>query len=162
VIHGSGIHESGLINRKTCGGFTLVELMIVIALLGTLTGIAVPSYVTYKEKAQIGVAITEISKLSKDIVSFQLEMGRLPNNINELPVNTFTDPWGNPYQYQPVAGTPQGQLRKDRFVVPVNTDYDLYSMGKDGKSSPPFTANDSRDDIVRANNGAYIGPVSQY
>jgi general secretion pathway protein G len=44
----------------------------------------------------------------------------------------------------------------------VNTDFDLYSKGKDGKSKIPFTAKASRDDIVRANNGRYIGPVSDY
>jgi general secretion pathway protein G len=47
-------------------------------------------------------------------------------------------------------------------VVPINTDYDLYSMGKDGKSQPPLTAKDSRDDIIRANDGAYIGPAEGY
>jgi general secretion pathway protein G len=53
-------------------------------------------------------------------------------------------------------------MRKDRFLVPINTDYDLYSMGKDGRSSPPLTAKASRDDIIRANDGAYIGLASNY
>ncbi len=47
-------------------------------------------------------------------------------------------------------------------MVPVNTDYDLYSMGKDGKSTSPFTAKASQDDIVRANNGGFLGLVSDY
>ena len=48
-------------------------------------------------------------------------------------------------------------MLKDRFLVPINSDFDLYSMGKDGKSQMPLTAKDSRDDIIRANDGAYIG-----
>ena len=52
--------------------------------------------------------------------------------------------------------------RKDRFLVPLNKEYDLYSMGKDGKSQPPLTAKESYDDIVRANNGIYIGQASQF
>jgi len=55
-----------------------------------------------------------------------------------------------------------GKRRKDHSLVPVNSDYDLYSMGPDGKSKPPFTARDSRDDIVRAANGGFIGPVSEF
>ena len=55
-----------------------------------------------------------------------------------------------------------GQARKDRFLVPLNSDYDLYSAGKDGESAPPLGAAQSRDDVVRANNGAYIGLASGY
>jgi len=47
-------------------------------------------------------------------------------------------------------------------MVPVNSDYDLYSMGSDGKSRPPFTARASLDDIVRASNGGYVGPVADF
>ena len=67
------------------------------------------------------------------------------------------DPWGNPYRYVPVDSVPKGQLRKDKALVPVNTDYDLYSMGADGKSQAPFTAKASQDDIVRAKDGAFVG-----
>jgi general secretion pathway protein G len=55
-----------------------------------------------------------------------------------------------------------GQARKDRFLVPLNDDYDLYSMGKDGTSSPPLTAKVSQDDIIRANNGSYVGLASLF
>ena len=55
-----------------------------------------------------------------------------------------------------------GQARKDHFLVPLNSDYDLYSKGPDGKSSPPLTAEASRDDIIRANDGAYFGLASDY
>jgi general secretion pathway protein G len=46
--------------------------------------------------------------------------------------------------------------------VPVNSTFDLYSLGPDGKSSPPFTAAPSQDDIVRANDGGFIGLASDY
>jgi general secretion pathway protein G len=55
-----------------------------------------------------------------------------------------------------------GQARKDRNLVPINSDYDLYSVGPDGRSVPPLTAHHSQDDIVRARNGAYIGPASEF
>jgi general secretion pathway protein G len=52
--------------------------------------------------------------------------------------------------------------RKDRFLVPLNTDFDLYSVGRDGESVPPLSAAKSRDDVVRAANGAFIGLASKF
>ena len=60
------------------------------------------------------------------------------------------------------GGGPHGHPRKDRFLVPINTDFDLYSMGRDGQSVAPLTAAKSRDDVVRAANGAYIGLASNF
>ena len=73
------------------------------------------------------------------------------------------DPWGNPYQYLNVTTTKnKGNVRKDRNLVPINSDYDLYSMGKDGTSQPPLTAKASRDDIIRANSGKFVGLAADY
>ena len=52
--------------------------------------------------------------------------------------------------------------RKDHFQVPVNSDFDLYSMGRDGQSRAPFTAEASYDDIVRASDGRFIGLVTDF
>ena len=53
-------------------------------------------------------------------------------------------------------------MRKDKNLVPVNDDYDLYSMGKNGTTSMPFNSARGRDDIVRANNGRFIGLAEDY
>ena len=143
-------------------GFTLIEILTVVAIVGTLVAIAIPNFIAYREKAKITQAIVEIKQIEKQIIEFVLENDRLPNSLGELQLTGFNDPWGRPYRYLPIPGTPRGQLRKDRFLVPVNTDYDLYSMGPDGRSQPPFTAQASRDDIVRASNGAYVGLASNY
>lgn len=76
---------------------------------------------------------------------------QLPDDLQKL------DPWGNPYQYLRMQGASNGQKRKDKSLVPINTDFDLYSMGPDGRSVGPLTAQQSRDDIVRAANGRFIG-----
>lgn len=55
-----------------------------------------------------------------------------------------------------------GAKRKDRNLVPLNTDYDLYSRGPDGQSVSPLTAAKSKDDIIRANNGGYVGTAEDY
>jgi general secretion pathway protein G len=61
-----------------------------------------------------------------------------------------------------VAGASRSALRKDRNLVPINTDFDLYSMGPDGASAAPLTAAASQDDVVRANNGSFIGQAKDY
>jgi general secretion pathway protein G len=60
------------------------------------------------------------------------------------------------------GGNVMGEVRKDRFLVPLNSDYDLYSKGKDGESVPQIGDRRSQDDVLRANNGAYIGLASGY
>ena len=94
------------------------------------------------------------------------------------------DPWGNPYQYlrllDPESGGTGGggkggkggkgggggggkeKAWKDHFLVPLNTDYDLYSMGPDGRSVAPLTAAASRDDIVRADDGEFVDEAVKY
>ncbi len=52
--------------------------------------------------------------------------------------------------------------RKDRFLVPINSDYDLYSKGKDGESKAPLSPKVSHDDIIRANDGAFVGLASEF
>ena len=72
-------------------------------------------------------------------------------------------PWGNPYRYFNLATKKgNGQERKNRNLVPINSDYDLYSSGKDGASLGPLIAKASRDDVVRANDGRFIGLAKEY
>lgn len=137
-------------------------MLIAFAIVATLASIAIPTLVAYIDKARNARAIAEIRLMEKDITTYEIENETLPNSLNDVGRGGLLDPWGNPYEYLKVEGTPQGQLRKDRFLVPVNTDYDFYSKGKDGKSSKPFTAKASHDDIVRAADGGYVGLASGF
>ena len=56
----------------------------------------------------------------------------------------------------------KGKPRKDRFLHPINSDYDLYSMGKDGESVEPLTAKKSHDDVIRANDGSFVGLATEF
>ena len=143
--------------------FTLVELMLVMFIVGTLGGIAVPVYHRYIKKARMTKAIVEIYMLQKEITLYEMDNDGLPNTLNDIGHGNLPDPWGRPYQYLNFANIKgKGKMRKDRFVVPLNSDYDLYSMGEDGESLPPLTAKVSHDDVVRASDGAYIGLASEY
>jgi len=144
-------------------GFTLIELVLIIAIVSIISAIAVVSYSGYIEASNQGKAISEITVMSLSITDFQLDNKRFPDSLNEVGLANMTDPWGNPYQYLNIeSGNGNGQNRKDHNLVPLNSDFDLYSMGPDGSSASPLTAASSRDDIIRANNGSYIGLASEY
>jgi len=200
------LERFGNLNRKIWKrGFTLIEIAIVIAIIGTLSAIAVPKYLKYRYEAKIVVAMTDIKMIEKQINLYVVDNGgQLPDSLNDLPTinETPKDPWGRPYQYLKIdgAGPPEidisvpqpevvkgpqtdrrsppvidvsppeidvgdvtviGQARKNMMDVPVNQDYDLYSLGKDGKSNSSFKVSVSWDDVVRAYEGRYIGLVSE-
>ena len=149
--------------RKHCDGFTLIEILVVIAILATLAAIAIPAYSNYIQRAKIARCIAEIRTLESEIAAYQGNNDNLPDNLTDLGRGNILDPWGNPYQFLNFANVKGvGNMRKDRNLVPINAHFDLYSMGKDGKSQAPLTAKARHDDIIRANNGSFIGIASDY
>lgn len=156
------LQSFGKKRKASYGGFGLIELLIVIGILGTLAGIAIPVYSYYVDKARTTEAIAEIRIMEKEILVYQEEHETLPNDLTDIGRGNLKDPWGNPYEYlnfENVHG--KGKIRKYKSQD-LNSDFDLYSMGKDGASNSPLTAKASRDDIVRAGNGKYVGLASEY
>lgn len=144
-------------------GFSLVELMIIAAMLATLVSIAVPIYARALDSARMAHAIAEIQTLQKEIFVYEVQTGNLPLTLEDIDRQRLTDPWGTPYEYLNFSSiNGKGKMRKDRFLVPLNSRYDLYSKGPDRDSQPPLTAKASRDDIILANDGSFVGPASQF
>ena len=145
-------------------GFTLIELVLALAVAALLAAIAIPSYGAYVLRARISAATSDIGRMQLEIDRYALNQnGQLPPDLTTVNLNGRLDPWGRPYVYLRLGGTGTiGAARKDKNLVPINSDYDLYSSGPDGQSQSPLTAMASRDDIVRANNGSYIGVAANY
>jgi general secretion pathway protein G len=146
-------------------GFTLTDLLIALVVASLLAALAIPAYGTFVERAKVTRAVGDIASISLAIDAFELNNdGALPLSLNELPIDVPRDPWGQTYVYVNIriTGSGVGGLRKDGNLNPLNTDFDLYSNGRDGDSSGPLSAKASRDDIVRANNGAFIGLGEDY
>lgn len=143
--------------RRRTAGFTLIELLSVVAIIGVLSSIAIPKLSGIIEKARVAKAIGDLRTISIDLYS----LDSLPATLAGINRDLMLDPWGRPYQYLRFGArrgnAPPAGARKDRFLVPINSQFDIYSMGKDGASVAPLTAKASRDDVVMANDGGFFG-----
>lgn len=148
--------------RRRQFAYTLIEMLITMAIVGTMLSVAFPAYSRFAAQSKVAVAIGDIQEIEGKLERYFLLNYTLPDTLAEVGA-TAKDPWGNPYRYLNMATAEgNGKKRKDHNLVPINTDYDLYSMGPDGKSVSPLTARHSRDDIIRASNGAFVGVAEDY
>ncbi len=148
-----------------CQGMGLIDLMLAVIIASLLMAVAVPAYDQFIDRARVARAIGDIGSISIAIERFGIKNNsRIPNSLNELLMEVPLDPWGAAYQYLNIAaaGPGNGALRKDGKLNPLNSDFDLFSAGADGESKGPLSAAKSRDDVVRANNGAFIGLGEDY
>lgn len=160
------ISRSSLRSCLGKSGFSIIEVLIVITILGLLLSIATPAYEKYEGRRDTNQAKQDILAIQTAIDRFYIENNHFPDSLAEISMNQIKDPWGSPYFYLDVANydkkSSDAKVRRDKKLKPVNSDYDLYSAGKDGLSKPPFTAGVSRDDVVRCNNGKYLGFARDY
>lgn len=151
--------------RERSSGWTLLELIVVMAVSSVLATIAYGSYSNALDRAKVTRAIVDLTKIHSAIEKFRLDNNdALPLSLAEIGM-ALKDPWGEPYAYlnfDTLPGKSKGPVRKDRNLVPLNTRYDLYSKGPDRESRSPLTAKASRDDIILANDGGFIGSASDY
>ena len=119
-----------------CKGFTLLELLVVIVIIGLLAGYVAPRYFGQVGKSEVQVARAQLDSLEKALDQYRLDNRHYPSAEQGLDalVNKPAgeagwagpylkkalpkDPWGNPYVYR-VPGS--------------RGEYDLYSLGRDGK-----------------------------
>ena len=117
-------------------GFTLLELLVVIVIIGLLAAYVGPKYFAQLGKSEVTVAKAQIESFEKALDTFRLDVGRYPSTEEGLaallvaPTNTLRwngpylrrdlpkDPWGHPYQYR-APGT--------------KSDFDILSLGRDGQ-----------------------------
>ena len=137
--------------------------MIGISIVCLLLMIAVPAYSDYKERTKVYQATTDIAALGTLIRNYYQDARVFPDSLAQVGAAGRLDPWGRPYVYVNLEiASNKGKARKNKNLVPINSDFDLYSLGKDGASMPPLLAAKSRDDVIRANDGRYHGLASNY
>ena len=135
------------------------------AALALLTAIAVPSYARIIQRTKVSQCVVDLSGIALNIKKYTVAHGATPMSLNDLGMTLPKDPWGQDYRFLNFnSGAPgvNGQIRKDHNLHPLNTEFDLYSVGADGRSQAPLTARTSKDDIIWARDGAFIGLASDY
>ncbi len=232
-------------------GFTLLELMIVVAILGIVAGIGVPQYASALLAARMQKARQELVTIAGAVDIYRGINGALPLTLYQVGFGGKRDPWGVLYCYlnyadgtgdglewaidagivdpaalqtetssaaaAPTAPTGPGRpgtgipaapaadallrtvtttlsrdvsfnemqslqttfaevkgielyatvasnsvRRRDRYMFPLNTDYDLFSLGPNRSTAVSLGQALSQDDVIRANDGGFFGPASEY
>lgn len=122
--------------KRNNNGFTLLELLVVMVIIGLLAGLVAPRYFGQVGKSQVKVAAAQIDSLEKAVVQFRLDADRFPTTeeglsaLNEKPSDTVS--WYGPYLKKAVPNDPWG--RPFVYKEPgEHGDFDLYTLGKDGR-----------------------------
>ena len=130
---------------RKAAGFTLLELLVVLVILGLLVGIVAPRFFGQVGKSEVKVATAQIRALEDALDQYRLDVGRYPATeqglaaLNTQPTGVTrwqgpylkkafpNDPWGNPYQYRSPG---------------EHGDVDLSSLGNDGQPGGTGEASD--------------------
>jgi general secretion pathway protein G len=143
----------------------MVEMMIVMAIAALILVVGVPQYQSFVDRSRVAQARAQVADIAKQIQEFDRKNGRLPASFAELPNAAVitSDPWGSPYRYFILRGNPGAAgARRDRATNPINSDFDLYSIGRDSDTHLNLNRPESRDDIIRARDGAFIGFAQEF
>jgi len=129
------MHSS--LSHSRLAGFTLLELLVVMVIIGLLVGYVGPKYFSQVGKSEVKAARAQIDALEKALDQYRLDTGHYPSSeqgltaLNQAPSNEAR--WAGPYLKKDVPADPWG--RPYLYRQPgEHGEFDLYSLGKDGQA----------------------------
>lgn len=142
-----------------------MELMTVLAVVGLLASLGIPGYAAIVSSQKVSQAERDLQDIAMRIQRYRSLRFSIPEDLDELGANIPKDPWGRDYQFLNFDSSEpgvKGKIRKDHNLHPLNSEFDLYSLGEDGRSQSPLTAKASRDDVIWARDGGFVGLAEDY
>ncbi len=111
-------------------GFTLIEILIVVVIIGLIAALITPNLMSRFERSKEEIAKTQVEMLSSAAQAFMIDMHRYPNNLEEL-INSADPAWRGPYlSKRTIPKDPWG--REYQYKCPGDHGpFDLYSLGPD-------------------------------
>jgi len=123
--------------KHTFRGFTLLELLVVVAIIGLLASYVAPRYFSQVEKSELKVARAQIDALEKALDQYRLDTGHYPGTeqgLNALMTKPASEArWAGPYMKKAVPPDPWGNPYQYRKPGQRAAEFDLFSFGKDGR-----------------------------
>jgi len=122
--------------RKRDYGFTLLELLVVMVIIGLLAGFVAPRYFGQIGKSEVKVARAQIDALEKALEQYRLDTGRYPTNEQGLAALSVApsgeSKWAGPYLRKEAPLDPWGRSYAYRYPG-EHSEFDLVSYGRDGR-----------------------------
>ncbi len=122
--------------RRRRSGFTLIEILLVVVIIGILAGIALPKLSGHTRRAEITRARAEIESIGTALAQYEMDMGEFPRSLQELVTSPGNERWNGPYLPKGVPVDPW--KRPYVYAYPGQRNprsYDLSSLGPDGVES---------------------------
>lgn len=121
-------------------GFTLIEILIVVMIIGLIASLIAPNLLGKYEQSKEQIAKAQVEMLSSAVQSFIVDVGRCPNNLDEL-ISSNDPNWRGPYLSKNRIPIDPWK-RQYQFKCPGdNGKFDLYSLGPDGKMDDKIIKN---------------------
>ena len=141
---------SGLRTRRPrvrSQGFTLIEIMLVVIIIGVLAAMVVPRLVGRTEQAKMARAKSDLAAIGLSLDLYELDVGRYPESLDELvakePPSNVSEgaKWNGPYLKKGLPKDPWGRSYEYQRQSQHHQDYDLSSLGSDGKAGSDDVTN---------------------
>ena len=117
-------------------GFTLVELLLVVTIIGILAGAVLVNFRGQTDKAKVSRAKNDIQNLETVLNLFEIDVGDYPSTdqgLRSLSEDPGTEGWKGPYLTKRITKDPWGNEYQFQYPGSKGLNYDLYSLGKDGQ-----------------------------